>query len=261
MFEKRFYYLVKFQFLGYRYHGWQKQPDVKTLHSVIDRTLKYILEGRKFKTLSAGRTDAKVSAVKSVFELFLIDKPLQNFESFIKEFNNNLPQDIRILSIEQIDSNFNVIKDSKFKEYHYIFSEGEKCHPFCSPILTTILDHLDIEMMIKGANLFKGVHNFKSYCYKPSNTGVYTREIKECELIENNIYKANFFPKRSYLLKVVGKGFGRHQIRLMMGALIQLGKSEISLNYIKDSLKIESDIKIDYIAPANGLILNNIEFN
>ena len=75
------------------------------------------------------------------------------------------------------------------------------------------------------------------------------------------IYKANFFPKRSYLLKVVGKGFGRHQIRLMMGALIQLGKSEISLNYIKDSLKIESDIKIDYIAPANGLILNNIEFN
>ena len=84
---------------------------------------------------------------------------------------------------------------------------------------------------------------------------IYTREIKECELIENNIYKANFFPKRSYLFKVVGKGFGRHQIRLMMGALIQLGKSEINLNYIKDSLKIESDIKIDYIAPANGLIL------
>jgi tRNA pseudouridine38-40 synthase len=47
----------------------------------------------------------------------------------------------------------------------------------------------------------------------------------------------------------------------MMGALIQLGKSEITLNYIKDSLKIKSDIKIDYIAPANGLILNNIEFN
>ncbi len=90
---------------------------------------------------------------------------------------------------------------------------------------------------------------------------MYTREIKECELIENNIYRASFFPKRSYLLKVVGKGFGRHQIRLMMGALIQLGKSEISLNYIEDSLKIESDIKIDYIAPANGLILNNIEFN
>ena len=261
MFEKRFYYLVKFQFLGYRYHGWQKQPDVKTLHSVIDRTLKYILEDRKFKTLSASRTDAKVSAVRSVFELFLIDKPLEDFGSFIKEFNKNLPQDIRILSIEQIDSNFNVIRDSKFKEYHYVFSEGEKCHPFCSPILTTILDHLDIEMMIKGANLFKGIHNFKSYCYKPSNKGVYTREIKECELIENNIYKANFFPKRSYLLKVVGKGFGRHQIRLMMGALIQLGKSEISLNYIKDSLKIESNIKIDYIAPANGLILNNIEFN
>ena len=111
-----------------------KQPDVKTLHSVIDRTLKYILEDRKFKTLSASRTDAKVSAVRSVFELFLIDKPLEDFGSFIKEFNKNLPQDIRILSIEQIDSNFNVIKDSKFKEYHYVFSQkGRSATPFVHP--------------------------------------------------------------------------------------------------------------------------------
>ena len=41
MFQKRYYYLVKFQFLGYRFHGWQKQPKTKTLHLMIDRTLKY----------------------------------------------------------------------------------------------------------------------------------------------------------------------------------------------------------------------------
>lgn len=261
MFEKRFYYLVKFQFLGYRYHGWQKQSNVKTLHAVIDRTLKYMLNGTKFKTLAAGRTDAKVSAEIAAFELFLFNQPLEDFVLFIKEFNKNLPQDIRAISIEKVDSTFNIIKDSKYKEYHYVFSEGEKCHPFCSPIVTTIIETLDIKTMKAGANLFNGFHNFKSYCYKPSETGVYLREIKKCELVENNVYKANFFPKKSYLLRVIGKGFGRHQIRLMMGALIQLGKSEISLNYIKKSLKMESDIKINYIAPANGLILNNIEFN
>ena len=59
---------------------------------------------------------------------------------------------------------------------------------------------------------------------------------------------------------MIGKGFGRHQIRLMMGALIKLGRGEIDLEYIKDSLKPESEFVMDYIAPASGLILYKIEF-
>ena len=80
-------------------------------------------------------------------------------------------------------------------------------------------------------------------------------------MIENKIFKANFFPKHTYILKVIGKGFGRNQIRLMMGTLIKLGRGDVSLQYIKDSLKLESTEVMDYIAPASGLILNKIEFD
>ena len=67
MLQKRFFYLVNVQFLGYRFHGWQKQPNTKTVHLMIDRTLKYILGEQKFKTLGAGRTDAMVSANQAAF--------------------------------------------------------------------------------------------------------------------------------------------------------------------------------------------------
>ena len=260
MFQKRYYYLVKFQFLGYRYHGWQKQPNNKTLHLMIDRTLKYILKDQSFKTLAASRTDAKVSAEMAAFELFLNGSPLKSLDQFLDQFNFNLPQDIRVISINEVSPEFNVIQDSKHKEYHYVFSNGEKSHPFCAPIMATILEPLDINLMSLGAKLFQGKHNFKSYCYKPTNNGLYTRTIITCELINNNLYEANFFPKKSYLLRVTGKGFGRHQIRLMMGALIKLGRGEVGLDYIRDSLKENSDIKINYIAPASGLILKNIEY-
>ena len=260
MFQKRYYYLIKFQFLGYRFHGWQKQPNRKTLHLMIDRTLKYVLKGQYFKTLAASRTDAKVSAEEAAFELFLKDKPLQDEVQFLADFNNNLPQDIRALSIEQVSADFNIIQDSKYKEYHYLFSSGEKCHPFCAPIMTTILEPLDLKLMAKGAALFQGSHNFKSYCYKATDHGLYKRRLYSCELIENDLYKANFFPKKSHLLRVVGKGFGRHQIRLMMGALIRLGRGEVGLDYISSSLEQSANIKINYIAPASGLILNKIEF-
>ena len=52
------YYLIEIQFLGYRFHGWQKQPKLKTVHLMIDRTINYVLENNKFKTLGTGRTDA-----------------------------------------------------------------------------------------------------------------------------------------------------------------------------------------------------------
>ena len=260
MFQKRYYYLVKFQFLGYRYHGWQKQPNNKTLHLMIDRTLKYILKDQSFKSLAASRTDAKVSAEMAAFELFLNGTPLESLDQFLDDFNCNLPQDIRAISINEVSPEFNVIQDSKHKEYHYVFSNGEKCHPFCAPVMTTILEPLDINLMSLGAKLFQGKHNFKSYCYKATNNGLYTRTIITCELINNNLYEANFFPKKSYLLRVIGKGFGRHQIRLMMGALIKLGRGEVGLDYIRNSLKESSDTKINYIAPASGLILKNIEY-
>ena len=260
MLQKRYFYLVKVQFLGYRFHGWQKQPNTKTVHLMIDRTLKFILGDQKFKTLGAGRTDAMVSASEAAFELFLDGQPLEDLTAFLELFNQNLPQDIRALSINEVDAKFNIIQDSKLKEYHYVFAQGEKFHPFAAPIMTNILDALDIELMKEGAQLFGGQNNYKTYCYKPTNEGMYEREIICCELIENSLYTASFFPEKSYVLKVIGKGFGRHQIRLMMGALIKLGRGEIDLEYIKNSLKPESQEVMDYIAPASGLILHKIEF-
>ena len=260
MFLKKYYYLFKIQYLGYRFHGWQKQPKLKTIHLMIDRTFNYILEGKTFKTLASGRTDSMVSANEAAFELFL-NEPIEDKKAFLELFNYNLPQDIRALSIEEVNEDFNIIQHSKIKEYIYLFSHGQKNHPFCAPILTTILDELDIEIMKKGAKLFQGKHNFKTYCYKATDNGKYNREIELCKLVENFEYTANFFPKKSFILRVKGKGFGRNQIRLIMGALIKLGKGDISLSYIENSLKPESTEVMDYIAPASGLILNKIKFN
>lgn len=47
----------------------------------------------------------------------------------------------------------------------------------------------------------------------------------------------------------------------MMGALIKLGRGEISLDYIQQSLLPESTEVMDYIAPASGLMLHKIEFD
>jgi len=262
--SKRYYYLIKLQYLGFRYHGWQKQPQLKTVERMVERTTNYVLRSvlnieSRFKLLAAGRTDAMVSVNQTYVELFLENNPL-DLEEFFPLFNRNLPQDIRALGIEETNAEFNIIQHPQEKEYLYFFSFGEKTHPFCAPFMTNVVENLDLEIMKKAALLFKGKHDFWSYTFRPTPHTQTKGEILNCEIVENNLFTANFFPEKSYVLKIKAAGFKRHQIRLIMGILFQLGKGEVEFSFIEKTLNAENKISLDYVAPASGLILNSVEF-
>ena len=114
--------------------------------------------------------------------------------------------------------------------------------------------------MKKGARLFEGEHNFKRFCTKPKVGANFIRTIEECEIRENSVMSASFFPEEAWAFHVRSKGFLRNQVRLMMGQLYQLGKGAITLQYLEDSLKGVEAPHFDYIAPASGLMLRKIYF-
>lgn len=254
-----FSYLVKIQFLGFRFHGWQKQPAVKTVHDIVDKSLHFVFEREDYKTLGIGRTDAKVSASSYYIHLFTrfeFDK-----ETFIKNFNKNAPADVKAISFQELPKGFDLISSEKVKEYHYYFSFGEKNHPFAAPFMTGLQENLNLERMQLGAKLFEGTHYFHKYCTKPSVKTHFKRRIDSCEIVENGILTANFFPEKSYVLKVRGKGFLRYQIRLMMATLFELGRENLSLDFIKASLQEDNDRQsFRNVAPGSGLQLYDIDF-
>lgn len=256
--KPQYYYILYIQYLGFRYHGWAKQPKIKTVHHMIDRTLKFLLEDIPFKTLGGSRTDAMVSANDFVIELFL-EQEIKNEALFVSDLNLNLPADIRVISIQPTTGDFNIIQTPKTKTYMYLFAHGEKAHPFAAPFMTTVPEILDIHAMAEGTKLFEGEHEFKAYCKKPKPETTTMRTIDHCELTMNTAIQASFFPENSYMVKFEGKGFMRNQIRLIMGQLFRLGKGEIDLDYIRSSLTPTFDEHLDYVAPASGLMLNSIK--
>ena len=253
-------YLISIQYLGFRFHGWQKQKNVMSLHEMVDKTLEFVFKNKDFKTLGSSRTDSKVSANTYFFQLFTNE--LVEEKEFLKSFNFNAPSDLKVLTLKNISKPFNIIQSSKLKEYHYYFSHGTKNHPFSAALLVGFQDILDIELMQKGAKLFEGTHYFHKYCTEPSENTVFKRDILSCVIEKNTILTANFFPETSYVLKVRGVGFLRYQIRLMMGVLVELGKHNISLDFIINSLKEDNDRKfLRTIAPGSGLQLYDIKFD
>ena len=203
--RQRSYYVIKIQFLGFRYSGWQKQPRQKTVELMLTKTLKFILPNVRFKILGAGRTDAKVSALQTAFELFLDNYSIADHEEFLRLFNTNLPSDIRVLDIKEVDSKYNIIKDPKTKEYVYLFSNCKKNHPFSAPFMTNVTGTLNLDLMKKAAGLYEGSHDFSSYTVKAQNNASKIRNISACEIKENKILKANFFSQAILCLAREGK--------------------------------------------------------
>lgn len=252
-------YLVRIQYLGFRYRGWMWQRNVKTVQEMVEKTLCFVLEHNRFKVLGAGRTDAMVSANDYCFQLFT--RQPMDMDQLVKDLNTNIPFDIRVMGMKPIVGEFNIIQSAKEKEYVYLFSHGEKYHPFCAPFMAYIPGDLDISLMKEGAKLFEGDHNFRWFCARPGAFTNFERRIESCELKENDLHTASFFPEETYMLSVVGKGFLRYQIRFIMGTLIKLGRHEISLEDIKLSLTGVGEEQLSHPAPSSGLVLNRLEYD
>lgn len=252
----KYFYLIHIQFLGFRFHGWQKQPQVKTVQQTLERKLQWILGEQKFKTLSSGRTDSMVSANDFALELFCEEEV--DGKVLHTRLNAILPPDIKALSVNTVDKDFQIMGPDKHKEYLYFFAHNEKAHPFSAPFITTMLEELDINKMIIAAKMFEGPHNFKKFCYKPSEDKKFYRTIDVAEIVENDILTANFFPKTSYIFRVRGSGFMRYQIRMMMGFLFNIGLGQKNVKQLSKALSGEDISQQNYIAPASGLILNQL---
>lgn len=259
MASPNFSYFIKLQYLGYRYHGWAKQTGYKTVHGMVDKTLSFVLpKDSSTKSITSSRTDAMVSAQETIIEL-QTSKAIP--ENFLVEFNRNLPSDIKALNILNNEEFRNIIQGHKNKTYHYYFAHGKKHHPFAASIMSLFTEHLDIDLMQEGAQLFLGTHDFYRFATKPNEKTITERTITQSAIEINTTLKANFFPETSYVFKISSTGFMRNQVRLIMGQLLELGRKNITLEDLKDSISGTNKEPLQQIAPSSGLVLHCSEMD
>ncbi|GGF44960.1 tRNA pseudouridine(38-40) synthase TruA [Echinicola rosea] len=258
--SKPFTYLCHVQYLGFRYHGWQKQPGVKTIQEMLERSFKGWLGHGEFKLLGAGRTDAGVSCMQGAFELFSAYE--EQLEGMVKGVNAFLPDDIRLLSAAPIGPDFNIIQDVKEKEYRYYFSFGAKPHPFSAPYVVVFPEALDIPLIQEAAKLFEGVNDFRNFCTKPKAEAVFKREIVASSVTAFKQAVPEWEIRTAiYCFSVRGKGFMRNQVRLMMGALYDLGRGKLTVDELEKALKGTKEVfPLSEKAPARGLVLEEVLF-
>ena len=101
---------------GTHYGGWQRQPNAVTIQGLIEAALKRIV-GKRVVVHGSGRTDAGVHAKAQVASCSLTTRhsPL----TLLRALNANLPEDIRVLRVQEVDARFHARFSAKGKEYRY----------------------------------------------------------------------------------------------------------------------------------------------
>lgn len=232
---------------GSRFNGWQKQINGLGIQSVIENALARIVKAPAAITAS-GRTDAGVHALGQVFHF---DGPENISPSgWYNALNTLLPKDIRILSVEPAGPDFHARFSARKKRYDYVFTRDAD-NPFIDRY-KTLIRKTDLDLMRKGAEVFKGTHDFTSFCHaKVEKEKDHVKTITRIDIVEEG---------KDIRLIFEGNGFLRYQVRMMTGALLALGRHQITLEQLENMLEARDKEACRYNAPAKGLYLVEVSY-
>lgn len=114
-----FNYLIKIEYNGLGFVGWQSQKNGKSIQDEIERALKKILKS-KIRIVGAGRTDKGVHAFGQ-YANFRINKKIDNKKKFLETLNFFLKENlISIIKIQSKKINFHARYNAKKRIYEYL---------------------------------------------------------------------------------------------------------------------------------------------
>jgi tRNA pseudouridine38-40 synthase len=232
---------------GSRFHGYQRQPNYRSVQQDIEECLK-VIHKSPVVIHASGRTDAGVHALGQVFHFdSTLDIQPDNWKRAI---NSLLPSDIYIKSVEIVDESFHSRFSVKTKEYRYYMSIAEYNPIRSEYVYFHHYPTLDINKIVEAVKLFEGTHDFTSFCYG-----------NEKEDRIRTIYQASLNYDNNELEFIFkGNGFLRYQIRVMVGTLIEIGYGKKSIESLGSIFDAKDRRKAGTTAAPQGLYLYEVTY-
>lgn len=236
---------------GTRYHGWQAQPRKATIAGTLEQTFKKLFDS-DISVFGASRTDAGVHARGQV-AVFSTDIDLPAHRMLFA-WNNMLPNDIVITSIEVADPDFHPMYNVKQKTYSYTLY-AKRPSPFVARYGWYYHRKMDMDRLEAALAQFLGTHDFRAFC--TIEDIVIENTVRTIDSI-NVMYDTEL---DVYRIEIKGEKFLRYMIRRMIGAAVKVASDEkVPLGIITQTLQKKDPSHTLPNAPACGLTLMNIEY-
>lgn len=232
---------------GTNYHGWQLQPNVRTIESVLNDALSALFH-EDIRVIGASRTDTGVHAMGNVAVFDTNARMPADKVSYA--LNQRLPEDIRIQSSKEVSLDFHPRHQNSRKTYEYRILNREFPLPTQRLYAHFTYVPLDAALMQQAADYLIGEHDFKSFC--SVNTAA--------ETTVRTIYDLNVNQQGDMItIRVTGNGFLYNMVRIIAGTLIEVGRGSLEPDRMPEILEALDRTRAGPTAPACGLTLVGYE--
>jgi tRNA pseudouridine38-40 synthase len=244
---------------GTKYSGWQEQQNARTVQGQLRKAAEEFFGGA-VEIQGAGRTDAGVHARAQVAHLRVRRTKEGDTRRWPKPdeirqaINIRLPSDVCLLYVAEASTSFHARHDAIARTYLYQISVRRTA--FFKKFVWWVKEPLDVAAMSRAAGLLIGRHNFTAFRAadksRPDESPIVVVEDAGIETEGDLI-----------IFRITASHFVWRMVRRVVGALVKLGKAEITEEDFSRLLEGKTNPKLDvaaWTAPASGLFLDRVVY-
>jgi tRNA pseudouridine38-40 synthase len=236
---------------GSVYHGWQRQPRVMTIQSIVEQAARRVLRHQVY-FIGAGRTDAGVHAAGQQANFYTtVTLPAP---TILHALGSRVPKDISLLHLRNVPLSFHATRSAVSKLYRYrvYAAPGRPVESLAQRFTYHFWHPLDIDAMRAAAAAFIGTHDFTAMASKGNVRTTNVRTVLRCD-----IYRV----EREVRFDIIGTGFLYNQVRNMVGTLLEVGRGHWPPEHVAEIMQAHDRKLAGPTAPARGLCLQWVRYD
>lgn len=239
-------YFLEIAYDGTDYHGWQSQPNARTVQEVLTKSMETILR-QPLDTVGSGRTDTGVHASQQ-FVHFDVASLLPE-AGFCHRLNRLLPNDISALRLYPVGPEAHARFDATHRTYEYRITREK--NPFLPRYAHYLNRPVDVDRLNEAAALLLQFEDFTTFSKVKGDTLHY-----RCQML------AAYWQQQGpdLVFTIQANRFLRGMVRLVVGTLLDVGTGKISVEAFRDILAAQDRRQASGAAPAPGLFLTQVAY-
>jgi tRNA pseudouridine38-40 synthase len=241
-------YRLDLAYHGRDFHGWQRQPGLRTVQGELESWLGRLLGSESAVAVTgAGRTDTGVHAAGMVahFDSDITLAP----EELLMRLNRALPPDLVVASLVPADSEFHARYSATGRVYSY--RVATKPTPFDRDRHWLVCAHLDSASLGDAASALLGKHDFSGFCRAASRKGTNHCQVTESVWqVEGDVL----------VYRIHADRFLHEMVRLLVGTMVDIGRGRFGVGRISEILASRDVRLCGEAAPAHALTLEMVMY-